>query len=80
MNWLMPTLIASQLAVSSAIGGAQKTREPYTISDNVDLVLLDVSVKNPHGGFVSGLEKANFQVFEDGTQEKLRISPALIRQ
>jgi len=66
MNWLMPALIASQLAVSSAIGAAQKTREPYTISDNVDLVLLDVSVKNPHGGFVSGLEKANFQVFEDG--------------
>lgn len=66
MNWLMPALITSQLALSSAIGAAQKTREPYTISDNVDLVLLDVSVKNPRGGFVSGLEKANFQVFEDG--------------
>ena len=38
----------------------------FTISDNVNLVLLDVSVKGPKGGFVSGLQKGNFQVFEDG--------------
>jgi Ca-activated chloride channel homolog len=59
-NWLILALVLSQLAA------AQSAREPYTISDNVDLVLLDVSVKNPHGGFVSGLEKSNFKVFEDG--------------
>jgi Ca-activated chloride channel homolog len=59
-NWLILSLVFSQLAA------AQSAREPYTISDNVDLVLLDVSVKNPHGGFVSGLEKSNFKVFEDG--------------
>jgi Ca-activated chloride channel family protein len=38
----------------------------FTISDNVNLVLLDVSVKGPNGGYVSGLQKTNFQVFEDG--------------
>ena len=38
----------------------------FTISDNVNLVLLDVSVKGPHGGYVSGLDKKNFSVFEDG--------------
>ena len=59
-NWLILALVFSQLAA------AQSAREPYTISDNVDLVLLDVSVKNPHGGFVGGLEKSNFKVFEDG--------------
>jgi Ca-activated chloride channel homolog len=59
-NWLILALVASPLAAS------QNTREPYTISANVDLVLLDVSVKNPHGGFVSGLEKTNFRVLEDG--------------
>ena len=57
----MPALVANPLFAAS-----QSPREPYTISDNVDLVLLDVSVKNPHGGFVSGLEKSNFRVFEDG--------------
>jgi len=60
-NWLISALAVSQLAAA-----AQSTHEPYTISENVDLVLLDVSVKNPHGGFVSGLEKSNFRVFEDG--------------
>ena len=38
----------------------------FTISDNVDLVLLDVSVRDPRGGYVSGLDRSNFQVFEDG--------------
>jgi Ca-activated chloride channel homolog len=65
-NWFVPALVASQLA-----GAAQNIRQPYTISDNVDLVLLDVSVKDPHGGFVSGLEKSNFQVFEDGRPRKI---------
>jgi Ca-activated chloride channel homolog len=64
-NWLILALVFSQLA------GAQNTREPYTISDNVDLVLLDVSVKNPRGGFVSGLEKSNFRVSEDGHARKI---------
>ena len=38
----------------------------YTISDNVDLVLLDVSVKDARGGYVSDLTRSNFRVFEDG--------------
>lgn len=38
----------------------------FTISDNVNLVLLDVSVKGPKGGYVTGLQKTNFRVFEDG--------------
>lgn len=41
-------------------------RSSYTISDNVDLVLLDASVKHPHGGYVTGLTKDNFRVQEDG--------------
>ncbi len=62
-NCLASTLLAAQLAAAGAV--AQNPRQPYTISDNVDLVLLDVSVKDPHGGFVTGLEKSNFRVFED---------------
>lgn len=66
-NWLISALIAIE-GVSAAPPGAHT---PYTISDNVDLVLLDVSVKNPHGGFVSGLEKKDFHVFEDGRPRKI---------
>jgi VWFA-related protein len=40
--------------------------QSYTISDNVDLVLLDASVQFPHDGYVAGLEQKNFRVFEDG--------------
>ncbi|MGH7247635.1 MAG: VWA domain-containing protein, partial [Pseudomonadota bacterium] len=36
-----------------------------TFKDDVNLVLLDVSVHNNKGGFVSGLEKSNFRVLED---------------
>jgi len=63
-NCLALLLFAAQLAAAGA--SPQTPRQPYTISDNVDLVLLDVSVKDPHGGFVTGLQKSNFQVFEDG--------------
>jgi VWFA-related protein len=38
----------------------------FTISDNVHLVLLDANVTDSKGGFVTGLSKRNFKVFEDG--------------
>ena len=43
----------------------------FTISDNVNLVLLDVSVKAAKGGYVTGLQKNNFQVFEDGQSRQI---------
>lgn len=43
----------------------------YTISDNVDLVLLDVSVRDPRGGYVAGLSRNNFRVYEDGHQREI---------
>jgi VWFA-related protein len=50
---------------------ALNNRQAYTISDNVDLVLLDVSVKDPHGGYVTGLDKVNFRVSEDGRARQI---------
>jgi VWFA-related protein len=37
-----------------------------TISVNVDLVLLHATVRNENGGFVSGLQRQDFRVHEDG--------------
>ena len=45
----------------------------YRISSEVDLVLLDVSVKDARGGFVSGLEKSAFKVFEDKQEKPIRV-------
>ena len=41
----------------------------FTIQTTSRLVLLDVSVKDGSGGFVSGLTKDNFKVFENGKPE-----------
>src|ERR1700733_13582187 len=38
----------------------------FTLTADVDLVLLDVSVKSSKGGYVSGLTKDNFQIYENG--------------
>jgi Ca-activated chloride channel family protein len=57
------------LLLISAVGAAQQNA--YTISDNVNLVVLDVSVRNPAGGYVTGLKKSNFRVFEDHTSRQI---------
>lgn len=72
--------LGSQTAPRSSAPSAQSpTNSPpasansgeYTISANVDLVLLDVSVRDTHGGFVSGLTKDSFAVYEDGKQQPI---------
>jgi VWFA-related protein len=50
---------------------AQDTGEEFTIHSNVDRVLLDVSVKDAKGGFVSGLDKAAFRVLENGKPQQI---------
>lgn len=55
----------------AAPSGEKDQKAPFTISDNVNLVLLDVLVKSSKGGFVTGLEKQNFSVFEDGQQRPI---------
>ena len=49
---------------------ATEQRE-FTIQTTSRLVLLDVSVKDAAGGFVSGLTKDNFKVFENGKPEAI---------
>jgi VWFA-related protein len=45
--------------------------DTYTIADNVNLVLLDVSVRDRSGHYAAGLGSSNFQVFEDGKEQKI---------
>jgi VWFA-related protein len=62
-------------SLGSATTQAKSTAAPdqnvYTISDNVNLVLLDISVKDPRGGYVGGLTKKDFQVTEDGRPREI---------
>jgi Ca-activated chloride channel homolog len=48
----------------------------FRVSSDVELVLLDVSVKDNDGGFVSGLKQADFQVFENKIDQKLTVFQA----
>ncbi|RPI22223.1 MAG: VWA domain-containing protein [Acidobacteria bacterium] len=45
---------------------------PYTISVNVDMVVLHASVRSRKGILVSGLDKDNFQVYEDGVPQQIK--------
>ncbi len=48
-------------------------REGSIISVDVDLVVLHVTVRNRKGGFVFGLRKEDFQVYEDGVPQGIRV-------
>lgn len=70
----------SFLVLASVVGWSQskgpaiaKAEEPgdFTIRTTSRLVLLDVSVKDSSGGFVSGLSKDSFKVYENGKPEDI---------
>jgi len=46
--------------------GQAGNEKPFTITAHSELVLLDVSVKEAKGGYLSNLKKENFQVHENG--------------
>jgi VWFA-related protein len=48
----------------------------FKIRTDVELVLLDVSVKDSRGGFVSGLPKDNFKIFENKVEQDISIFQA----
>src|ERR1700687_191651 len=60
------------LLVSPLIVQAQNPpQSEFKISTAVELVLLDVSVRDPDGGYVSGLTKEAFHVLENGVPQKI---------
>jgi hypothetical protein len=74
-------LIASAVSLTllgPLAGSPVKEESDYTIRSDVRLVLLDVSVKDRAGGFVSGLSKDNFAVSENGRPQRITHSPTMI--
>jgi len=64
-----------QTAPASQPGAAAEQQE-FKITSHSDLVVLDVSVKDPEGGFVSGLTKDQFKVFDNGHEQPIRVFEA----
>ena len=52
---------------------AQLEQQPYKIAVNVDLVVLHTTVHDRRGQFVTDLKKENFQVYEDGIRQSIRV-------
>lgn len=50
-----------------------RDKDQFTVSANVEMVVLYPSVRDRKGVPVSGLSKENFQVFEDGVLQQIRV-------
>jgi len=46
--------------------------DPYTIKVSVEMVVLSATVRNHKGTPVSGLDKDDFQVYEDGVRQEIK--------
>ena len=67
MIWLLLFVLLASCLTSAQV---PQDRE-FKITTEVDLVLLDVSVKDPKGGYVVDLIKDNFHVYENGALQKI---------
>lgn len=79
MRYLPLLGIALIGAIAQSVTGPQKVpAEPqeFQITSHSDLVLLDVSVKDPAGGFVTGLTKDQFKILENGRDQPIRVFEA----
>ncbi len=70
---ISPTFVVSRLIARTSLllvflflrAQSQQEKE-FKLTAHADLVLLDVSVREAKGGYVSGLKKENFQIYENG--------------
>jgi VWFA-related protein len=65
-------LLAAWLPISSfPLQSGSPQSGDFRISTNVDLVLLDVSVRDSKGGYASDLSQDNFHIEENGVPQKI---------
>jgi VWFA-related protein len=76
-RWLLAQAAAAAAAAQSPRGGAPQPPPPeeagQTIRVDVDLVNLYFSVRDKRGGYVSNLTKEDFEVFEDGKKQEIKL-------
>jgi Ca-activated chloride channel family protein len=76
IRWMLAApamvLVAAGYFQKTATNARNRAEPPdYTIRTTSRLVLLDVSVKSPSGGYVSGLTQENFKVYENGKPQQI---------
>jgi Ca-activated chloride channel homolog len=72
-RWLFSLLVLIVLPCGVMSQGVPESGPtgPYAIRTNVDLVVLQATVRDHKGASVSGLSKENFQVYEDKVPQKI---------
>ena len=69
---VLPLLLLAGL-VRNAEPQAEQTGGDYRLSVSVDLVALQATVHDRAGGYVSNLREQNFEVYEDGIRQSIRL-------
>lgn len=69
---LFVALAGGTLAQSTAPAD-DRAQQPFQISVNLDLVVLQATVRDRKGGFASDLREPDFQVYEDGVRQTIRL-------
>lgn len=72
----LPLLLVMGLAVDAEPQTAPSTigdQGPYRISVSVDLVVLHPTVRDRKGRFVSDLREQDFEIYEDGVRQSIRL-------
>ena len=59
---------------------ATRARPGALIRMNVEMVLVPITVTDPMNRLVTGLEKEDFQVYENNGEQKIRALPAKMRR
>ena len=65
--------LAILIPLGSAGGALPQEPRPYQISVNVDLVVLNATVRDRKGQSVSDLREQDFEVYEDGVRQSIRL-------
>lgn len=68
---VLPALVDDAHNAGPAVQSSAPGDGTFTLRARSELVLLDVSVRDPKGGFVTGLKQRDFRVFEEGRQEPI---------
>ena len=70
---LSPSRIARTFAAAAALSPPLFPQQEFRFTAGVEVVLFDVSVRRRSGEFVTGLQRENFEVAEDGRKQQLRF-------
>src|SRR5258708_24141715 len=65
---VLSVVLAGQLVLGSVLAQDQ---DDDVVRVNADLVVVNATVLDKNGKFISGLKRTDFQIFEDGTEQKV---------